>query len=78
MFAAYKCRGYVGEAHATRELEQLRRVADQVSVQIRWRRAVRKASAEPDPDNRAPWFEHMGSRKRPMRCFPAWASAPTG
>jgi len=48
----------LGEAQATRELEQLRRVADQVSVLIRWRRAVRRASAEPDPDNRAPWHDH--------------------
>jgi len=46
------------EAQATREFEQLRRVADQVAVLIPQRRAVRKASAEPDPDRRAPWFEH--------------------
>jgi hypothetical protein len=47
-----------GEAQATRELEQLRRVADQVSVLTRWRRAVRQASAKPDPDHLTPWFEH--------------------
>jgi hypothetical protein len=45
----------LGEAQATRELEQLRRIADQVSVLIQWRRAVRKTTAEHNP---APWFEH--------------------
>ncbi len=46
------------EAQATRELEQLRRVADQVALLIPLRRAVRKASLQPDPDNLAPWFAH--------------------
>lgn len=46
------------EAQATRELEQLRRVADQVAVLIPLRRAVRKASLQPDPDHLAPWFAH--------------------
>jgi len=46
------------EAQATRELEQLRRVADQVALLIPLRRAVRKASLQPDPDHLAPWFAH--------------------
>jgi hypothetical protein len=45
----------LGEAQAARELEQLRRIADQVSVLIQWRRAIRKATNEHNP---APWFEH--------------------
>jgi hypothetical protein len=46
------------EAQATRELEQLRRVADQIALLIPLRRAVRKASLQPDPDHLAPWFAH--------------------
>ncbi len=43
------------EAQATRELEQLRRVADQVAQLSRYRRAVKKAFAEHNPP---PWFDH--------------------
>jgi hypothetical protein len=43
------------EAQATRVLEQLRRVADQLAVLTRWRRAVRKASLQP---GEAPWHDH--------------------
>src|SRR5260370_28962400 len=46
------------EAQATREIEQLRRVADQVALLIPLRRAVRKASLQPDPDHLAPWVAH--------------------
>jgi hypothetical protein len=44
-----------GEAQATRELEQLRRVADQVAQLIRYRRAVKNAFLEHNPP---PWFDH--------------------
>lgn len=43
------------EAQASRELEQLRRVADQVALLIPLRRDVKKASLQPDPLHQAPW-----------------------
>jgi len=46
------------EAQATRELDQLRRVADQVALLIPLRRAVRQASLQPDPQHIAPWHDH--------------------
>jgi hypothetical protein len=45
----------LGEAQATRELEQLRRVADQVAQLVRYRRAVRQAFLEHNPP---PWHDH--------------------
>jgi len=44
----------LGEAQATRELEQLRRIADQVGVTTVARRRIREATAQHNP---APWFE---------------------
>jgi hypothetical protein len=42
------------EAQATRELEQLRRIADQVGVATVARRRIREATAQHNPP---PWFE---------------------
>jgi len=44
----------LSEAQASRELEQLRRIADQVGVATVARRRIREATAQHNP---APWFE---------------------
>jgi hypothetical protein len=46
----------LSEAQASRELEQLRRIADQVGVVTVARRGIREASAQHNPP---PWFEHQ-------------------